>query len=602
MIRETDPRRQPAVLTAFLPAVLPALFCALLLLPHASARAADAGEALHALFEAEWERSLREHPERASRLGDRRFDDRWADRSAAALTASRDADRRDLAALRALPFDALSPEDQLNYRLFERRLAERIEGFAYGDWLMPVSHRGGVQTLDELGNRIRMTTVADHENWLARLENLPAYLAQTRRLMEQGMAEGHVRPRVLMERVPRQLRRQIVDDPEDSLFFARFAEPPATVPFADAQRLRDRAREVISEEIVPAYAAFLDWFERVYLPAAAESVATGDRPDGEANYAFLARRFTTTDMTPDEIHELGLREVARIRGEMEAVIEEVDFDGSFAEFLDFLRTDPQFYYDDPEALLEGYRAISKRIDPELVKLFGRLPSIPYGVIPIPETIAPDTTTAYYTRPAADGSRAGYYYVNLYRPDVRPTYEMEVLSVHEAVPGHHLQIALAMEMDELPDFRRYGGFTAFIEGWGLYSERLGYEIGLYEDPYSHFGALTYDMWRAVRLVVDTGMHVKGWSRQRAIDYFLENAAKTEQDVVNEIDRYIGNPGQALAYKAGQLKLLELRGRAETALGEDFDVRAFHDEVLSRGALPLNLLEQYFAAWLAEQTGS
>ena len=301
-------------------------------------------------------------------------------------------------------------------------------------------------------------------------------------------------------------------------------------------------------------------------------------------------------MTPDEIHELGLSEVARIRAAMLEIIDELEFDGDFADFLEFLRTDPQFYYEDPDELFEAYLATSKRIDPELVKLFGKLPRMPYGLRPIPASVAPDTTTAYYSRPAADGSRAGYYYVNLYRPEVRPKYEIEVLTVHEAMPGHHLQIALSQELEDIPEFRRYSGFTAFVEGWGLYSESLGDELGLYRDPYSRFGALTYEMWRAVRLVVDTGMHEKGWTRQQAIDFFKDNAAKTELDIVNEIDRYIGNPGQALAYKIGQLRILELRRRAEEALGERFDIRGFHDAVLGGGALPMELLERRVDQWI------
>ena len=284
---------------------------------------------------------------------------------------------------------------------------------------------------------------------------------------------------------------------------------------------------------------------------------------------------------------------------MEGVIESVGFVGDITAFNTYLRTDPQFYYDTPEALLEGYQAVSKRLDPGLVKLFGKLPRAPYGVRPIPDEEAPDTTTAYYMRPAIDGSRPGWYYVNLYQPEVRPKFEMEVLSVHESVPGHHLQIALAQEMTGLPEFRRNGGFTAFIEGWGLYSERLGYDMGLYTDPYSRYGQLVYDMWRAVRLVVDTGIHYFGWSRERAIDYFLANAAKSEADIVNEIDRYIGWPGQALAYKIGQLKMLELRGEAELALGSAFDIRSFHDHLLGAGALPLDILEERMDQWLAAQ---
>jgi prolyl oligopeptidase len=302
-------------------------------------------------------------------------------------------------------------------------------------------------------------------------------------------------------------------------------------------------------------------------------------------------------MTPDDIHRLGLQEVKRIREEMETIIKDVEFEGSFQDFLVFLRTDPQFYYDNPDDLYEAYLATCKRIDPELVHLFGKLPRMPYGVKPIPDSIAPDTTTAYYSDPAADGSRAGIYWVNLYRPEVRPKYEIEVLSVHEAMPGHHLQLALQQELTEMPMFRRYMWFTAFVEGWGLYSERLGYDLGLYQDPYSRFGQLTYDMWRAVRLVVDTGMHYKGWTRQQAIDFFKDNAAKAEHDIINEIDRYIGNPGQALAYKIGQLKILTLRERAENQLGDNFDIREFHDELLGAGALPLDLLELRMDKWLA-----
>jgi prolyl oligopeptidase len=286
---------------------------------------------------------------------------------------------------------------------------------------------------------------------------------------------------------------------------------------------------------------------------------------------------------------------------MEEVKASVGFEGDLQAFNAFLRSDPRFYYETPEALFEGYLAISKRLDPELVKLFGKLPRMPYGVRPIPDTIAPDTTTAYYSRPAANGTQAGYYYVNLYRPEVRPKYEMEVLSVHEAVPGHHLQIALAQELEGLPMFRTTGGETAFIEGWGLYSERLGYQMGLYTDPYSRYGQLTYDMWRAVRLVVDTGIHYFGWSRERAIDYFKANAGKSEADIVNEIDRYIGWPGQALAYKIGQLKILEIRQRAEQTLGEQFDIRAFHDHLLGAGAIPLDALERRMDAWLLGQRG-
>jgi prolyl oligopeptidase len=402
-----------------------------------------------------------------------------------------------------------------------------------------------------------------------------------------------------MQRMPDQIAVQIVEFAADSPFFRPFAELPESIPAADRERLRAEATDVIEDTVVPAYRKLDKYFNKKYLPAARDTIGLSSLPNGSAWYEHQARSYTTTRLSPDEIHRIGLDEVKRIRDEMAEVISEVEFEGSFQEFLTFLRTDPQFYFDNPDDLYKEYLATSKRLDPELVKLFGKLPRAPYGVIPIPDSIAPDTTTAYYNRPAADGSRPGYYFVNLYKPEVRPKYEIEVLSVHEAVPGHHLQIALQQELGDVPMFRRFMGFTAFVEGWGLYSERLGYDMGLYQDPYSRFGQLTYDMWRAVRLVVDTGMHYKGWTRQQAIDVFTDNAAKTEHDIVTEIDRYSAWPGQALAYKIGQLKILQIRSRAEVQLGENFDIRAFHDELLGAGALPLDLLEQRMDRWMAAQ---
>jgi prolyl oligopeptidase len=461
-----------------------------------------------------------------------------------------------------------------------------------------VHHRGGVQNLDATAETLRLATVGDYENWLERMAGIEAFIEATMDLQERGRRSGYMPPEILMQRVPDQISAQLVENAEDSPFFKAFANMPDTIPADEQERLRQRAKSVIDDEIVPAYRRFSRYFSETYLPDSRESIGASELPYGKDLYEFRVRQYTTTQMTPDEIHELGLAEVKRLRNAMQLIIDELEFDGDFAAFLHFLRTDPQFYYDDPDELFTAYLATAKRIDPELVRLFGKLPRMPYGLRPIPDSIAPDTTTAYYSRPAADGSRAGYYYVNLYRPEVRPRYEIEVLTVHEAMPGHHLQIALAQELEGMPDFRRYAGFTAFIEGWGLYSESLGSELGLYKDPYSRFGALTYEMWRAVRLVVDTGIHYKGWTRQQAIDFFKDNAAKTELDIINEIDRYIGNPGQALAYKIGQMKILELRQAAEEALGERFDIRNFHDELLGGGALPLEVLEVRMNEWLAE----
>ena len=551
------------------------------------------------LLDEAWEWRLAEFPMLASQLGDRRYNDRWRDQSLAAIARRQQQTREFLQRLYAIDRGALDADDQLNYELFRRLLQDNVDEAAFSGHLLPFSQRGGVQNLENNTNALRMTTVKDFDDWLARMKKIDEVVAQTIALAEKGRKSGLVAPRVLMQRIPAQIALQLVDDAEASPFYKVFAELPDTIPAPEQRRLRTSARDVIEATIVPAYRKLDDYFTRTYLPAARDSIGLSLLPNGAAWYEHLARRYTTTKMTPDEIHRLGLEEVRRIRDEMQKIIDQLDFSGSFQDFLVFLRTDPQFYYDNPEDLYEAYLATSKRIDPELVTLFGKLPRMPYGVKPIPDSIAPDTTTAYYSRPAADGSRAGIYWVNLYKPEVRPKYEIEVLSVHEAMPGHHLQIALQQELGNMPNFRRFMGFTAFVEGWGLYSESLGYDLGLYKDPYSRFGALTYEMWRAVRLVVDTGIHYKGWTRQQAIDFFKDNAAKTELDIINEIDRYIGNPGQALAYKIGQLKMQALRTSAELALGDNFDVRAFHDALLGAGALPLDLLQQRMDAWLESQ---
>jgi len=580
-----------------MPAIKP--FVTVLLLLMGISAHADPSSDFAALLNDAWEWRLVENPVFASRLGDRRNNEQWTDISLEAIERRHQEERVFLRRLRAIDSSALSAADQLNYDLFRRDLEDGIDSHEFKNYLMPMSQRGGVQSLESTAETVRLANVEDYEDWLVRMAGVEARIEQTMELQEEGRKTGYMPPKILMERIPDQISSQLVEDPEMSPFYIAFSEMPDAIGETDQERLRENAKTIIDESIVPAYRKFSQYFNDTYLPASRDSIGASSLPNGEAFYEYRTRSYTTTQMTPDEIHRLGLNEVKRIRGEMQLVIDELEFDGDFAEFLHFLRTDRQFYYDTPEELFEGYLAVSKRIDPELVKLFGKLPRMPYGLRPIPDNIAPDTTTAYYNRPAADGSRPGYYYVNLYRPEVRPKYEMEVLSVHEAVPGHHLQIALQMELEDMPDFRKYQGFTAFTEGWGLYSESLGYEMGLYKDPYSRFGALTYDMWRAVRLVVDTGMHYKGWTRQQAIDFFKDNAAKTETDIVNEIDRYISWPGQALAYKIGQLKMLELRRKCEQALGDDFDIRSFHDEMLGGGALPMEILETRMNRWLAEQ---
>jgi prolyl oligopeptidase len=535
----------------------------------------------------------------ASMMGDRRYNREWTDSSLGAIDGRHKQTREFLSRVYAIDRSALSEEDQLNYELFRRQLQDNVDEYQFNGYLMPFSQRGGVQSLDNLTNQLRLVSVEDYDDWIARLSKIDKVVDQTIALAEKGRKSGYTAPQILMQRLPDQIAVQVVEFAADSPFFKPFAALPESIAPADRERLRAEATEVIEKTVLPAYRELDRYFNETYLPTARESIGLSELPNGSAWYEFRARSYTTTRLSPDDIHRIGLDEVKRIRGEMMDIIEEVGFDGGFREFLEHLRTDPQFYFDNPDDLYQEYLATSKRIDPELVKLFGKLPRMPYGVKPIPDAIAPDTTTAYYSRPAGDGSRAGIYWVNLYKPEVRPKYEIEVLSVHEAMPGHHLQIALQQELGDLPMFRRFMGFTAFVEGWGLYSERLGYDLGLYQDPYSRFGQLTYDMWRAVRLVVDTGMHYKGWTRQQAIDFFKDNAAKTEHDIINEIDRYILWPGQALAYKIGQLKILQIRERAEIQLADKFDIRAFHDELLGAGALPLDLLEQRMDRWMLTQ---
>jgi uncharacterized protein (DUF885 family) len=417
-------------------------------------------------------------------------------------------------------------------------------------------------------------------------------------LLDRGLAEGITPPKVTLRDVPAQVESLLVDDPMTSPMLKAFQSFPDAVPGPERERLKREAAAAFTGQVVPAYRKLHGYLVNTYLPAARESIATGDLPNGKAWYAYLAHSYTTTDLTPEQIHQIGLAEVARIRTQMDAQMAATGFKGSFAEFCNFLRTDPRFFYDKPEDLLTGYRDIAKRIDPELVKLFGKLPRLPYGVIPVPAYSEKSQTTAYYEEGSLAAGRPGEFNANTYDLKSRPKWEMEALTSHEAVPGHHLQLALAQELEGVPEWRRYDDYTAFVEGWGLYSESLGGEIGLYKDPYSRFGQLTYEIWRAIRLVVDTGIHTMGWTRQQAIDYFKANSAKAEHDIEVEIDRYIVSPGQALAYKLGELKIKEMRAYAQKELGDRFDIRAFHDHVLGNGAVPLDLLERNIKAWVAE----
>jgi uncharacterized protein (DUF885 family) len=560
---------------------------------------APAAKPLHDLFATEWDYDMQQSPEQASSLGDRRWNDRWSDDSLEAFARRNQHDQEVLARLAKIDRAPLSPADQLNYDLFQKRYQDRLERYKYHWFLMNFNQRDGIQTSDDLASSLRFETLKDYEDWLARLRAFPALMDQEIALLRQGTKEHMVHPKVIMQRIPAQIDKQIVSDPTQSGFYKPFQSFPKSISSADQQRLEAAARQAVEQQIVPAFKKFKEFFVSEYLPACYDQVGAWQLPHGTELYAYFIRHYTTTDLTADQVHEIGLKEVARIRAEMDQIIQQVGFKGSRDDFFKFLRTDPQFYYKTPEELFIAYKALAKSVDPNLVKVFKTLPREPYGVEAIPAIAAPDTTAAYYRPGAADGSRAGTYFVNLYKPESRPKWEMTALTLHESVPGHHLQIARAHELGEQPRFRRFGEYTAFVEGWGLYAESLGEDMNLYSDPYSKFGQLTYQMWRAVRLVVDTGMHTKHWTRDQAIKYFMDNAPKAELDIVNEIDRYIAWPGQALAYKIGQLKITELRTHARQELGSHFDIKEFHDVVLGSGPLPLDILGRNVDQWIGEK---
>ena len=559
--------------------------------------AATPAEDLKKLFDDEWDARMRESPLFATRLGDHRFDDQLPSVTLADEARRNQADRGYLKRLEAIDRTTLGDKDRLNYDIFGRSLRNRITDYELKTYLMPITNREGFHTdFPQLPDRLSLHTTKDYENYCARLEACRRYFGQYIEVMREGVKEGYVLPKVVLGGWEGAVDAHIVDDPTKSLLYAPFEKFPDTVPGSARAALVARGKKAITDSVVPAYRALHAFMEKEYLPASRETIGASDLPNGKAYYEFRVRYYTTLDLTPQQVHETGLAEVKRIRSEMDGVIARTGFKGSFAEFLAFLRTDSRFYFDTPDALIREVSFICKQMDGQLPTLFKTLPRMPYGVKPVPDFIAPKTTTAYYDDPNGDGTRAGFYNINLYDLKSRPRYELEALSFHEAVPGHHLQIAIMQELPDVPNFRRYDWFTAFVEGWGLYSERLGMEAGFYQDPYSDFGRLTYEMWRAMRLVVDTGMHYFGWTRQQAIDYMAANGALSMHNVTTEVDRYIAWPGQALAYKIGELKIRELRAYATRELGGKFDVREFHDVVLWSGAVPLDVLEANVKSWV------
>jgi uncharacterized protein (DUF885 family) len=563
--------------------------------------AKSANAPLVKLFDTTWEEDLADDPLSATQIGDPRYNDRWPDMSVEALDRRQKKNYARLQSLLKINREKLGKDDQLNFDLFQRDIKTRIEAYQFKPWVFAVRTFDGPQLLAQTAEFAPFNTVKDYDNWIARINTTGIYIDQWILLLTQGANEKLTQPRVTINTVLEQLKGPLTADPEANPFYAPFKKMPASIPAAEQARLTAAGKAAVQVVAVPAFQRLDKFFREVYLPASRDTVGIYDTPGGEQYYRNRIRYFTTVDnMDAARIHNLGQEEVKRIRAEMEKTLEGINFLGTLDQFLGFMRTDPRFFYKTPQELMAAYEKTARGIEPQLPKLFGRLPKTPFGIRAIPDATAPTTTTAYYQPPSLDGSRQGYYYVNLYKPETRPIWEIEVLTAHESVPGHHLQIALSYEMTGMPQFRRNADYTAFVEGWALYSEKLGYELGLYQDDFQKMGQLNYDMWRAVRLVVDTGMHAFKWNRDQAVYFFKQNTGKSDLDINNEIDRYISWPGQALAYKVGQLRIQALRAEAEKALGDRFDVRAFHDKLLGSGALPLSVLETEMRAWIAEQS--
>ncbi|MEX2232992.1 MAG: DUF885 domain-containing protein [Cyclobacteriaceae bacterium] len=539
---------------------------------------------------------LQTFPEFGTFIGKPTDNTRWTDMSLAAIERRKQDRSTFLLGFKSIDRSSLDPSDQLNFDLLKNAIELEKEGEKYPAELLPIEQMGGYhQQIMQVASATTIKSKKDVDDFLSRLQKIPLLVDQLIALMDEGIRKGIVPPKNTLRGVPEQIQNIIGNDPAKSPWLTNLNDYLAQNS-VQKEAVSQAAVKVLSEKVNPSLIKLKSYMEKTYIPKARESFGLKNLPNGENWYNHNIKVQTTTSLTYQQIHAIGLREVKRIRAAMDSLIRTTGFKGTFEEFIHFLRTDPGFYYEDSTSLLDGYRVIAKKIDLELPRFFGKLPRLPYGVLPVPAFDEKFQTTAYYFPGSIESGRPGAFYANTYDLKTRPKWEMEALTIHEAVPGHHLQIALAAELENVPEFRKYSFYTGFIEGWGLYSESLGGEMGFYKDPYSKFGQLTYEMWRAIRLVVDTGIHGMGWTRQQAIDFFKANAAKTEHDITVEVDRYIGWPGQALAYKIGELKIKELRAKAERKLGDKFDIRKFHDAVLENGAIPLNILEQKVNEWM------
>ncbi|WP_218932984.1 DUF885 domain-containing protein [Roseimaritima multifibrata] len=557
--------------------------------------------ALQDLLDEVWDAELVADPLLATDAADPRGQDHLADDSVEAISERTTQRAEFLKRLDGLDAQALPGPQKIELEILKRRLQGQLDQVRFSAHLIPITNREGFHiTFPELPRIMQPKSKLDFENYNSRLADFRRYAEQQVALLRLGLERGVTLPAVVLREVDDQISPHVVDDPAESLLYQPYKDPrPAGMSETEWDTLAAQAIDAIETSVVPAYRDFQKFMREDYVPGCRGSIAARALPEGQAYYANRVRWFTTIDVSADEVHQIGLQEVARIRAEMESVRESVSFEGDLDAFLTFLRTDPQFYAKTPGELLREVAYILKKADGKLPEFFGKLPRTPYGIREVPSYVAPQTTSAYYWPSSADGKRAGFYYINTYNLSARPLYQLESLSMHEAVPGHHLQLALQTEMQDLHPIRRYSDFTAFIEGWALYCEWLGKEMGFYTDPYQEFGRLSMEAWRACRLVVDTGIHHKGWTRKQAIDFMTENTALSRHNIVAEVDRYIAWPGQALGYKMGELKIRELRAKAEQALGDDFQIRDFHDQVLAVGSIPLPVLEQRIDAWIAAQ---
>ncbi len=562
-------------------------------------------ERFHQWLDAQWELTLQRQPVLATSLGDPRYNDRLIDTTTAAYRAQAKRElQQTLKGLSAFNKDKLEPKDRISYSILKLDLEQDLAGERFPDWMQPISQIGGLPSfLAQMGTGQSIQpfkTTKDYDDWLKRLALVVPLLDGTIANMRDGLKAGVTQPKAVMEKVLPQLTAMAVADPEKSLFWGPIKSFPDAVPAADRERITAAMRKLLAEQVLPAYARLQAFVRDEYVPKARASTAWAALPDGKAWYAQRVRQSTTVALTPDEIHEIGLKEVARILGEMEGVRKQVGFPGDLKAFFKHLQDDPKFYFSKPEELLAGYRDLQKKINSLTPKLFDIQPKADYEVREVEAFRAESAAGGSYQSPSSDGSRPGVFYVNTFNLKAQPIFGMETLSLHEASPGHHFQISIAQEDKALPKFRRYGShYTAYVEGWALYAESLGKELGLFTDPYQWYGRLSDEQLRAMRLVVDTGLHAKGWSRERAIQYMLDNSSMAESDVVSEVERYIVWPGQALGYKIGQLEITKLRAEAQAALGAKFDLRGFHRVVLTAGQVPLPVLRELVQDWVAKR---